>query len=66
MQDISAFEKWVVDFIGSIHPLAHYLHVQYIIIATYYLTCLAEAILVKDFTTDMVTLFIFENHIHMY
>jgi len=53
MQALAAFEKWVVNFIGLIHPPAYHIHAQYIIITTYYLTSFVKSALVKDCTTDM-------------
>jgi hypothetical protein len=48
---LQAFEKWVVDFIGPINSPANNSKERYIITATNYLTCWAEAEVVRDFST---------------
>ena len=58
---LQPFEKWVVDFVGPISPVARHLQARYIITATDYLTRWAEATPVKDSMTDTTTRFIFEN-----
>jgi transposase InsO family protein len=59
--DLQGFEKWVVDFIGPINPKTNHSKARYIITATDYLTCWAEATTVQDCSTDIVSRFIFGN-----
>ena len=43
MMGARAFDKWGIDFIGPIDPLAHRTHAQYIIVAIVYVTKRVEA-----------------------
>jgi hypothetical protein len=58
---LQAFEKWVVDFIGSGNPPTKHSKSRYIITATDYLTIWVEAKEVRDFSIDTTARFIFEN-----
>jgi hypothetical protein len=58
---LQAFEKWAIDFIGPINPTSKHLKARYIITKIDYLTCLEEATVVQDWSTDSATRFIFEN-----
>jgi hypothetical protein len=58
---LQAFEKWVVDFIGPINPIAKHSKDRYIITATDYLTCWEKAATVKDCLIDTTARFIFQN-----
>jgi hypothetical protein len=58
---LQAFEKWVVDFIGSINPLDKHSKPKYIITTTNYITRWDEAEEVQDFSTDTAARFIFDN-----
>jgi hypothetical protein len=59
VRDLQSFEKWEVDFIGSINPITKNSKARYIITATDYLTCWAKAIVVQDCSIDMTARFIF-------
>jgi hypothetical protein len=58
---LQAFEKWAIDFIGPINPIAKHSKDRYIITMTNYLTCWAEAAAVQDYSKDTAAKFIFEN-----
>jgi transposase InsO family protein len=58
---LQAFEKWAVDFIGSINPTTKHSKDRYIITTTDYLTRWDEAVVVQDCSTDTAARFIFEN-----
>jgi hypothetical protein len=58
---LHAFEKWAVDFVGPINPIAKHSRARYIITATDYLNRWAEATVVQECSTDTVARFIFEN-----
>jgi hypothetical protein len=58
---LQVFDKWVVDFIGPIHPLERRSRDRYIITSTKYLTILAEEALVNDCNTQTTSQFLFEN-----
>jgi len=58
---LQAFEKWVVDFVGPINPLAKRSSARYIITTTDYLTRWVEAEPVKDCSIATATKFIFNN-----
>jgi hypothetical protein len=61
VRELQSFEKWVVDFIGPIHPLNKHSKARYIITAIYYLTRWTEAEAVQYCSTDTSARFIFEN-----
>jgi len=54
-------EKWAVDFIGPINLPTHHSHARYIITTMEYLTKWAEVAVVKDYTMNIATRFIFGN-----
>ena len=58
---LQAFEKWAIDFIGPINPIAKHSKDRYIITMTNYLTCWVEAAAVQDCSKDIAAKFIFEN-----
>jgi hypothetical protein len=58
---LHVFDKWVVDFIGHINPLARRSGSRYIIIAIEYLTRWEEATPVKDCNAETAAWFLFEN-----
>lgn len=58
---LQAFDKWVIDFVGSINPPGRRTGSRYIIIVIDYLTRWAEAKLVKDCSAATGAQFIFKN-----
>lgn len=58
---VQIFDKWEVDFIGPISPLAHHSKAWNIITTTEYLSRWAEEVLTKDCTVETAVCFIFEN-----
>ena len=58
---LQAFDKWAIDFLVPINPPGKKTGARYIITAIDYVTTWAEAQAVKDFTTDTVVHFIFEQ-----
>jgi hypothetical protein len=58
---LQAFEKWAIDFVGSINPLAKRTGKRYIITTTEYLTRWVEVVLVKDCSAETVAHFLFEQ-----
>ena len=60
---LQAFDKWEVDFVGSISPLGKRNGTHYIITMTDYLTRWAEATPVKDCTAMTAAKFLFEDAI---
>jgi hypothetical protein len=59
VQDLQAFEKWVVDFIGPINPTTKNSKARYIITATNDLTHWVEETNFQDCSTDTGARFIF-------
>jgi len=57
---LQPFEKWAIDFVGTIKRQGK-MGARYIITATEYLTRWAEAQLVKDCMVTMATKFLFEH-----
>jgi hypothetical protein len=58
---LKAFDKWAIEFVGPVHPLAKRTGVRYIIAAMEYLTRWAEAPQVKDCNIETVAHFLFEQ-----
>ena len=58
---LQAFDKWAIDFVGSINPLGKQISARYIITVTNCLTRWAEAAPGKDCSMAIVAQFIFEN-----
>lgn len=58
---LQILEKWAIDFICLINSLTHHTQESYIIMVTEYLMRWVEAALVRYYTTDTTTRFIFEN-----
>lgn len=58
---LQAFEKWAIDFIGSINPPGKNTGARYIIKAIDYVTRWAEAQAVKYCSADIVAHFIFKH-----
>ncbi len=54
------FQKWGIDYIGPIHPTFSK-GMQYIIVATEYLTKWAETKVVKFADAKQTTIFLYEN-----
>jgi hypothetical protein len=59
------FEKWGINYIGFIHPTFSR-RMQYIIVATEYLTKWAEAKTVKFANAKQTTIFLYENIISQF
>jgi len=57
---LQPFKKWAIDFVGPIRPQGK-TGARYIITATEYLTCWAEAQPVKDCTGATTTKFLFDH-----
>jgi len=55
------FDKWAIDFVGPINPIAKKYGARYIITTIEYLTRWAEAQAVKDCSAGTITKFIFEH-----
>jgi hypothetical protein len=58
---LQAFNKWVIDFVGPINPLAKRTGARYIITAMEYLTRWVEAIPVTDYRAETIAHFLFEQ-----
>jgi hypothetical protein len=58
---LQAFDKWEIDFMGPINPLAKITGAIYIITMTEYLTRWAEVAPVKECSIDTTTHFLFEQ-----
>ena len=58
---LQAFEKWAMDFIGLINPLAKRSSARYIITMEDYLTRWDEVQPVKDCNSVKTTQFLFEH-----
>jgi transposase InsO family protein len=58
---LQAFEKWEIDFVGSINPPRKRTGARYIITATEYLTRWAEEREFKDCSATTTVRFIFED-----
>jgi hypothetical protein len=61
VRDLQEFEKWAVDFIEPINPIAKHSQARYIITVTEYLTHWVKEEVVQDKSIDTVARFIFEN-----
>ena len=57
----SPFEKWGLDYVGPIKPVARGSQAQYIIVATDYMTKWAEAKAVRKANAYSTAKFIYEN-----
>ena len=55
------FEKWGIDFVGPIKSPSRYNKIWYILVATEYVTKLAEAVATKIDDAKIVAKFIYEN-----
>ena len=58
---LQAFEKWAIDFVGSINPPGKRIGLRYIVTAKDYLTRWVEVKPVKDCSATIAMQFIFEN-----
>jgi hypothetical protein len=58
---IKVFDKWEIDFVGIINPLARRLGARYIITMIKYLTRWVEATLVKYSSAKVAMHFLFEH-----
>jgi hypothetical protein len=58
---LRVFDKWAIDFVGPINPLAKRSGARYIITTTKYLTRWAKATPVKDCNIETTTHFLFEQ-----
>jgi len=56
---LQVFEKWDIDFVGPIHPLARRSSVWYIIIVTKYLSIWEDETSVKHCSAEKTTHFMF-------
>jgi hypothetical protein len=63
---LQAFDKWAIEFVGSINPQARRSRARYIITATKYLTGWVEVAPVPDCTIDIVAWFLFKNVVTMF
>jgi transposase InsO family protein len=60
---LQVFDKWAIDFVGPINPLAKRIGARYIITVTEYLTRWAEVAPVKYCSAEAATHFMFEQMI---
>jgi len=60
---LQPFEKWAIDFIGSIQPPRKRTGACYIITVMQYLTRCVDAQMVKDCTGDTTTKFFFNEYV---
>jgi hypothetical protein len=58
---LQAFKKWAIDFVGPINPPSKRIGERYIITAMEYLTIWVEVALVKDYSAETTTHFLFEQ-----
>ena len=58
---MQAFDKWAIDFVGPINPLAKKSGARYIITTTDYLTRWAQAQPIKDCSAATTAKFIFDH-----
>jgi hypothetical protein len=58
---LQEFDKWEINFVGPIKPLAKRIGARYIIIAIEYLTRWAKAAPVKDCSAKIAAHFFFEH-----
>jgi hypothetical protein len=58
---LQVFDKWAIDFVGTINPQAIISGERYTITMMEYLTRWVEATPVLYFTSNIVVIFLFEN-----
>ena len=58
---LEPFQKWKMDFVGPIKPMAKQTRNRYILVATDYCTKWMEAVALRDNKTSSVAKFLYKN-----
>ena len=59
--NLQKIDKWDIDFFGPITPPGKIIGAHYIIVVTYYLTRCVETTLIRDCTTGIAAIFLFDD-----